>query len=137
MFRFLPTKSNREIWKLEKEFEKLILKVIEDRKLDRRQENEDRKDLLQIIIDGASEKHESKKMIMDMCSNMYFAGSETSALLVTWTLILLAKHPYWQERLRSEILETFPNISSPSCFHDMDKFRKLKQVSTILKHNSI
>ncbi|XP_028808562.1 cytochrome P450 714A1-like [Neltuma alba] len=147
--RFLPTKENREIWRLEKEFEKLILKVIEDR----RQENErhvkeNRKDLLQIIIDGAAHadisgwgilkklrrEHETKKMIVDMCSNIYFAGSESTALLVTWTLLLLAKNPHWQERLRSEILDTFPNMP-PHCFQDMDKFRKLKQLTMVIQES--
>ncbi|KAI9108140.1 hypothetical protein K1719_021013 [Acacia pycnantha] len=149
--RFLPTKANREIWRLGKEYNKLILKVIEDRKLEnQRQVNENRNDLLQIIIDGAADadnsrsgiwknlrrKHdETKRIIMDVCSNIYFAGSETSALLLTWTLILLAKHPHWQERLRSEILDTFSNISSPHCFQDMDKLRKLKQLTMVIQES--
>ncbi|KAK4268365.1 hypothetical protein QN277_025033 [Acacia crassicarpa] len=72
---------------------------------------------------------------MDICSNIYFAGSETSALLVTWTLILLAKHPHWQERLRSEIHDTLPNISSPHCFQDMDQFRKLKLLTMVIQES--
>ncbi|KAI9103615.1 hypothetical protein K1719_023238 [Acacia pycnantha] len=104
----------------------------------------------EIIIDGVADadnnrsrilknlrrKHdETKRIIMGICSNIYFAGSETSALLATWTLILLAKHPHWQECLRSEILDTFPNISSPHCFQDMDKFRKLKQLTMVIQES--
>jgi cytochrome P450 len=33
-----------------------------------------------------------------------FAGSDTTSLAVTWTLLLLAKHPQIQDRLRAELL---------------------------------
>jgi cytochrome P450 len=33
-----------------------------------------------------------------------FAGSDTTSLAVTWTLLLLAKHPPIQDRLREELL---------------------------------
>lgn len=39
-----------------------------------------------------------------------FAGSDTSALAVTWTMYLLAQHPAIQDRLRAELL----SISPPS-----------------------
>jgi cytochrome P450 len=32
-----------------------------------------------------------------------FAGSDTTSLAVTWTLLLLAKHPLIQDRLRAEL----------------------------------
>lgn len=147
--RFLPTQENREIRRLEKEFEKLILNVIEDRKLEnQRLVNENRKDLLQLMIDSAVDadlsgwgilkklrrKRKTTKLIADMCSNIYFAGSETTALSVTWTLILLAMHPHWQERLRSEILDTFSNMS-PHSFQDTEKFRNLKQLTMVIQES--
>ncbi|KAI9108048.1 hypothetical protein K1719_020921 [Acacia pycnantha] len=83
--RFLPTKANREIWRLGKEYDKLILKSDRRCKLEnQRQVNENRNDLLQMIIDGAADadnsrsgilknlrrKHnETKRIIMDICSN--------------------------------------------------------------------
>ncbi|KAL5864610.1 hypothetical protein ACOSQ3_002124 [Xanthoceras sorbifolium] len=48
-FRFLPTKSNREIWRLKREVEHLILKVVNKG----RQEN-GQKNLLQMIIESAA-----------------------------------------------------------------------------------
>src|SRR5260221_1037042 len=32
-----------------------------------------------------------------------FAGSDTTSLAVTWTLLLLAKHPQIQDQLRAEL----------------------------------
>ncbi|XP_054824507.1 cytochrome P450 714A1-like [Prosopis cineraria] len=73
-------------------------------------------------------KHETQKLIVDICKNIYFAGSDTTAALLTWTLIQLSLHPQWQDRLRAEIFGAFPNVS-PHCFRDMDKLQKMKQES--------
>ncbi|KAK9927633.1 hypothetical protein M0R45_024809 [Rubus argutus] len=35
---------------------------------------------------------------------IYFAGSETTSLAASWTLMLLLFHPEWQERVQAEIV---------------------------------
>jgi len=37
-----------------------------------------------------------------------FAGSDTTSVVLTWTLILLAKYPQIQDRLRTELLSIRP-----------------------------
>ncbi|XVF82817.1 hypothetical protein PTKIN_Ptkin16aG0080500 [Pterospermum kingtungense] len=102
--RYLPIRMNREPRRLEKEIRTLILKVVKER-----EEGASENDLLQIIIEGFktsdSGQGETNRFIVDNCKNMYFAGSETSAVTATWTLMLLALYPEWQERVRKEILE--------------------------------
>jgi cytochrome P450 len=39
-----------------------------------------------------------------------FAGSDTSSLSMTWTLLLLAQHPDIQDRLRAELLSIAPEF---------------------------
>lgn len=68
---------------------------------------------MQIIIEGAKcldeegkwLKISGDKFIVDNCKNIYFAGHETTAITASWCLMLLAKHPDWQARVRSEVLE--------------------------------
>ncbi|XP_028776373.1 cytochrome P450 714A1-like [Neltuma alba] len=154
--RILPTKENRQIWRLQKEIEQLILKVVHHHNLQNQcrtdQNNHQQKDLLQIILENTAHegnnssstpwgvlkklnhKRETQKLIVDICKNIYFAGSDTTALLLTWILIQLSLHPQWQDRLRAEIFETFPDIS-PHCFHDTDKLRKMKQLSMVIQES--
>jgi len=40
-----------------------------------------------------------------------FAGSDTSSLSLTWTLLLLAQNPTVQKRLRAELLSIAPSSS--------------------------
>ncbi len=72
--RYLPTKSNREIWRLEKEVGALILKVAKERK----EEASGNYDLLHMILEAATNSgfslDETDSFIVDNCKNMYLAG---------------------------------------------------------------
>ena len=107
IFRYFPTKSNREIWRLEKEFRSLILNVVKERKEATRKPE---KDLLQIIIESAERNdlgQTANSFVVDNCKNIYFAGYETTAVSAAWTLMLLALYPEWQDIVRADILETY------------------------------
>ena len=125
IFRYLPTKSNRETWRLQKEVRSLIMKVVKERK-----EGASENDLLQMIIEGATNsdfgQDETDRFIVDNCKNIYLAGYETTAVSATWTLMLLASNPEWQQRVRSEVLEICAD-QMPNA----DMVRKMKTVSII------
>ncbi|XP_068668832.1 cytochrome P450 714C2-like [Aristolochia californica] len=127
--RYIPNKSNREAWRLDREIRLSIMKVIKERE---KRKVAVARDLLQIILNSVRDGHISKRIarsfIIDNCKTVYFAGHETSATTVAWVLLLLAKHPEWQDRVRAEIREVCKGLAP-----DADMISKLKVLTMILQ----
>jgi cytochrome P450 len=54
------------------------------------------------------EQRISDEDILHNINTFMFAGSDTTSLALTWTLLLLAQHPAMQTRLRAELLSVAP-----------------------------
>nr|KYP40611.1 Secologanin synthase [Cajanus cajan] len=132
-YRYLPNKSNRQIWRLEKEINSKILKLIKQR-----QEETHEQDLLQMILAGAknceasdgllSDSKSHDRFMIDNCKNIFFAGHETTAITASWCLMLLALHQDWQDRARAEVLEVCGN-GAP----DASMLRSLKTLTMVIQ----
>ncbi|XVF75706.1 hypothetical protein PTKIN_Ptkin13bG0208200 [Pterospermum kingtungense] len=127
--RYVPTKTNRVAWRLEKEIRGLILKVVKERN-----EAESEKDLLQMILESArsSDLGQAKtdRFIVDNCKNIYLAGYETTAVSATWTLMLLASNPEWQDKVRAEVVEICGGQ-----LPDADMVRKMKTLTMVINES--
>lgn len=119
--RFLSTKRNRRMNAKDQEVKMRIGEVIDKKaKLIKAGDNHARNDFLGILVDSGLSKSEITNEVKLVC----FAGEETTASLLVWTMILLSRHPEWQQRARDEVLETFGDKEP-----DYDGLSKLKIVS--------
>ncbi|CAL0308261.1 unnamed protein product [Lupinus luteus] len=133
--RFFPSKYNREIKSLKMEVESLLMEIIESRKdcVEIGRSNCYGNDLLGMLVNEMMEKKKrgngkrlNMQVVMDECKTFFFAGHETSALLLTWTVMLLATNPIWQDRVRDEVKRVC-NGGIPS-LHQLSKLTLLHMV---------
>ncbi|KAH6756638.1 Cytochrome P450 superfamily protein [Perilla frutescens var. hirtella] len=138
-YRFLPTRKNRISWRLEKEIRKSLLKLIDRRR--RRSEcqgvsDECPNDLLELMIRASRDESAAAVAItandvVEECKTIFFAGKHTTSNLLTWTTVLLAMHPQWQEQAREEVLRVCGARDTPT----KDDLAKLKTLGMILNES--
>ncbi|XP_074577160.1 cytochrome P450 734A6-like [Curcuma longa] len=144
-YRFLPTKKNKDSWKLEKEIKRSLERLIGLRRKRSDEDDEGKrhegnaKDLLGLMIEASAGKQKASarlsasmtvRDIVEECKTFFFAGKQTTSNLLTWTTVLLAMHPEWQERARAEVLRVCGGSAQE--FLSREHLAKLKTLGMIL-----
>jgi cytochrome P450 len=138
--RFFPTTRNQSFYKLIHQNEKILEQVIHIRqKQARTNEHFCAKDILDLMMSTNCNNDKRKVLdgttcqlsiqnLVDECKTLFLAGYVTTFSFLTWTMLLLAEYPEWQERARIEIWEVcgFNNDM------DVTKLNQMKIVGMIL-----
>ncbi|KAL7587354.1 cytochrome P450 CYP72A219-like [Lactuca sativa] len=120
--RFLPTKTNNRIKKIDREVRATIRSIIDKRTIAMKAVERSKDDLLGILLESNYReiKHGYKNSgltideVIDECKLFYFAGQETIGILLVCTMFLLAQHTNWQERAREEVSQVFGHEKTES-----------------------
>lgn len=121
------------------EVERLLMEIIQSRRdcVEIGRSNSYGNDLLGMLLNEMQKKRGdgsfslNLQLIMDECKTFFFAGHETTALLLTWTIMLLSSNLSWQEKVRAEV-NHICNGETPS----VDHLPKLTLVSRIINLNN-
>ncbi|XP_038710572.1 cytochrome P450 CYP72A219-like [Tripterygium wilfordii] len=127
-YRFLPTKKNNRRYKIHRVVKATLRNLIY--KKERAMKNGDTScDLLGLLLQYKEQSDGGMTIedVIEECKLFYFAGQETTANLLTWTMILLSMNRNWQEKAREEVLNTYGK-KTPG----IEDLNHLKIVSMIL-----
>jgi len=115
-FSLLPTESNRRMKAIKRETNTILRGIIEKRHEAMKNGEPAKDDLLGMLMesnmnysdsDGKSSRGITVEEVIEECKLFYFAGSETTAIVLTYTMVALSMHPEWLDRARDEVLQVF------------------------------
>lgn len=126
LISWLPTPNNLFFNKNQKEFNKIIYHLIENR---RNAKSERYNDLLQMLLEAKDEEtgaYMNDVQLRDEVITLFAAGSETSSNALAWAIFLLATNPEKKEKLKQEIKEVLKSATPQ--FADIQKLTYTNQV---------
>ncbi|XP_018491137.2 cytochrome P450 72A13-like isoform X1 [Raphanus sativus] len=128
--RFYPTKSNRRMKAIDREIDIILRGIISKREKAREAGEAANDDLLGILLESNSDESQRNGMsveeVMKECKLFYFAGQETTSVLLVWTMVLLSHNQDWQAKAREEVMQALGgNNNKP----EIDSLSNLKVVS--------
>jgi cytochrome P450 len=123
-FAKLPTRHSGRIRRGIRQLDRIIYKIIADR----RGAADPGHDLLGLLLRARDEdgSARSDQQLRDEALTLFVAGHETTALALTYALYLLAGHPESQETLAAELAEVLPGRDAE--FADLDRLKYTEAV---------
>jgi len=116
---------------INREIHKILREIIGKREKAMKNGETNSNDLLGLLLEsnmrqsnGNAKLGLTTEDVIEECKLFYFAGMETTSVLLTWTLIVLSMHPEWQEKAREEVLNHFGRDRP-----DFENLNRLKTVS--------
>ncbi|KAL6615619.1 hypothetical protein ACP70R_037889 [Stipagrostis hirtigluma subsp. patula] len=112
-YMFLPTENNRKLHQNNNEVNSILRDLIGKRIQAMKAGESTKDDLLGLLLesnmtdtDGNSQSGMGMTIedVIEECKLFYFAGMETTSVLLTWTMVILSMHTEWQDRAREEVL---------------------------------
>lgn len=122
----LPLPQNKRFKRAKKRLDETIYRIIEER----RRSNEDRGDLLSMLLFSQDEEGTGSmtdEQVRDEVMTLFLAGHETTANALTWTWYLLSGHTEAEARLHAEVDEVLGKRARPSV-EDVPRLRYTEMV---------
>ena len=119
LIRYLPAKANRKFANSHRIIDARASQIIKEKQAEAIAKKEAKhKDIIGLIVRDNMTATSADSLTVETMRNQVMtflgAGHDTTATSVAWTLMLLAKNPAIQEKLRAEIKEHMPFLWDPA-----------------------
>lgn len=103
--RFVPTKKNKRRYEIDNRIKAMLRELIREKEMAMANGEAIGDDLLSLMLQckGQSDSEMTIDDVIEECKLFYFAGQETTANWLTWTMIVLSMHTDWQDKARQEV----------------------------------
>ncbi|MCX6218008.1 cytochrome P450 [Spirosoma sp.] len=125
-----PTPHNQRSKRAQRQVDTFIFDLIDQR----RQQHEDKDDLLGMLLSAEDEEtgeRMSDQQLRDECVTIFSAGHETTAVSMAWTIYLLTQHPDILARLQEESEAVLGDARIPSA----EAFRRLTYTMQVVQES--
>src|SRR5262245_17649218 len=97
----LPTPGHRRYFNLVAEIDRIVFRIIAER----RANHSDEGDLLSMLLEAQNEDGNqlAESQLRDEVMTLFLAGHETTALALSWSWYLLASHPEAEQKFHEEL----------------------------------
>ncbi len=121
----LPTKTHRRFNQLAAEIDQIVYRIINER----RAEGGDYGDLLSMLLAAADEdgSQMTDLQLRDEVMTIFLAGHETTALTLSWTWYLLARHPEIERKFHDELDEVLAGRTAT--FDDLPRLKFTEMIA--------
>jgi len=122
----LPTPAHRRYFKMVSEIDRIVFRIISER----RASGSDEGDLLSMLLAAQDEdgSQMTDEQLRDEVMTSFLAGHETTALALSWSWYLLAKHPAIEAKFHNELAEVLGGRDP-----EVGDLQKLKYTEMIAK----
>lgn len=101
---WLPTRGNRELKASRAVLDKVVLDIIAQRRTGRGPDD----DLLALLLNAVDDETGARmddQQLRDEVMTIFLAGHETTAMLLSWTVLLLSRSPDVERQVRAELAQ--------------------------------
>ncbi|KAK7401184.1 hypothetical protein VNO78_12505 [Psophocarpus tetragonolobus] len=129
--RFIPTKKNKRMFQIYNQVRTILKDIIKKKENEMMKGEIKGESLLSSLLQCQRQNNNSLTMehLIEECKLFFFAGQETTANLLTWTMVVLSMHENWQEKARAEVLDICGQKTP-----DFEAINRLKIVPKIMRY---
>lgn len=131
LYRFVPKQRFRQACKVVKDFGDRFVKIALDPNHKRNQASKTQEEKF-VMLDAMVQETRNPVELRDQILHLLIAGRDTTSALLSWSILLLGRHPEEFRKLREAIIENFGTEEEPKQELTFTSMKACKAITHVL-----